>query len=100
MYSALPKTVEAQIIGKPVLRSGTSIGAHYREAHRGCSNAEFISKLEVALQELDETNYWFRLLIRAEILPENRLSELMKEADELISIFVSSVKNVKQQKKV
>jgi four helix bundle protein len=63
MYTALPKATEAQVIGNQVLRSGTSIGAHYREAYCGRSGAEFISKLEMALQELDETVYWLRLLI-------------------------------------
>lgn len=57
LYVALPKTTEAQVLGKQVLRSGTSIGAHYREASRAKSNADFISKIETALQELDETCY-------------------------------------------
>ena len=55
LYSALPETTVAQIIGKQMLRSGTSVGAHYREAHRGKSTPDFISKLEGGLQELDET---------------------------------------------
>lgn len=58
LYVALPKTTEAQVLGKQVLRSGTSIGAHYREANRAKSDADFISKMETALQELDETIYW------------------------------------------
>ena len=57
LYSSLPKTTEAQVIGKRVLRSGISVGAHYREANRARSNAEFISKMNVGLQELDETDY-------------------------------------------
>ena len=55
LYASLPKSTEAQILGKLVVRSGTSVGAHYREAKRARSTAEFISKVEVALQELDET---------------------------------------------
>jgi four helix bundle protein len=97
LYSALPKTTEAQVIGKQVLRSGTSVGAHYREASRSRSDAEFISKMEVALQELDETGYWFELLIGAEIIPTPRLSELIKEVDELTAIIVTMVKKVKQR---
>ena len=58
VYSALPTTAVAQVIGKQILRSGTSVGAHYREAFRSRSDAEFISKLEGGLQELDETEYW------------------------------------------
>ncbi len=62
LYGTLPRTTESQVIGKQVLRSGTSIGAHYREANRARSNAEFSSKIGVALQELDETAYWLELL--------------------------------------
>jgi four helix bundle protein len=55
LFAALPKSTEAQVIGKQLLRSGTSVGAHYREANRARSEAEFISKLEAGLQELDES---------------------------------------------
>lgn len=99
LSAALPKTTEAQVIGKQVLRSGTSVGAHYREAHRGKSTPDFISKLEGALQELDETSYWLELLVESAILPENRLSEILKETDELIAIFVTSVKTAKSKTK-
>jgi four helix bundle protein len=95
LYGALPATTEAQVLGKQVLRSGTSVGAHYREAHRARSTAEFVSKLEVALQELDETVYWLELLVEGGVIPENRLSGLMAEANELIAILVSSVKTAK-----
>ena len=61
MYVDLPKTTEAQILGKQVLRSGTSVGAQYREGQRAKSNADLISKLEGALQELEETGYWLEL---------------------------------------
>jgi four helix bundle protein len=97
LYGALPGTVEAQVLGKQVLRSGTSVGAHYREAHRARSTAEFISKLEVALQELDETLYWLELLVEGEVIPESRLAGLMGEASELIAILVASVKQAKRQ---
>ncbi len=66
LYSSLPKSTEAQVIGKQVLRSGTSVGAHYREACRSRSNAEFISKIEGGLQELEETIYWLELLIESD----------------------------------
>jgi four helix bundle protein len=65
LYCALPKTTEAQVLGKQVLRSGTSIGAHYREAMRARSPAEFVSKIEGGLQELEETSYWLELLIES-----------------------------------
>ncbi|MGA2797893.1 MAG: four helix bundle protein [Thermoguttaceae bacterium] len=98
MYSALPKTVVAQVIGKQVLKSGTSVGAHYREACRSRSAAEFISKMEGALQELDETDYWLELLIESNILPAKRLSDLCHETDELIAIFTASARTAKKKK--
>lgn len=69
MCVSLPKTVEAKMLGKQVLRSGTSVGANYREAQRSRSKAEFISKIGECLKELDETSYWLELLVRSEILP-------------------------------
>src|SRR5437588_9754117 len=94
-YSALPNTVPAQVIGKQLLRSGTSVGAHYREATRARSDAEFISKLEGGLQELEESAYWMELLCESGIIMPNRLSELQREADELTAIFITCVKKAK-----
>jgi four helix bundle protein len=95
LYTSLPKTTEAQVIGRQVLRSGTSVGAHYREAQRAKSNADFVNKIESALQELDETVYWLELLVESGIIPEKKLKPLMQEADELIAIFVTIVTKVK-----
>jgi len=95
LYSALPETMVAQVIGKQVLRSGTSVGAHYREGTRARSTAEFISKLEVGLQELEETAYWLELLIDGGIVPANNLSPLRQEAEELTAILVTCVKKAK-----
>ena len=100
MFGALPKTTEAQVIGKQVLRSGTSVGAHYREATRARSNAEFISKIEGGLAELEETAYWLELLAESKILPESKLIELIQEANELTAILVTCVKNAKSQKTI
>src|SRR5215210_2587095 len=83
LYASLPKTTGAQVIGKQLLRSGTSVGAHYREAKRARSTAEFVSKIEGGLQELEESAYWLELLTDAEIVPATRLSELLREAGEL-----------------
>lgn len=99
LYASLPKTTEAQVIGKQLLRSGTSVGAHYREAHRSKSTADFISKMEGGLQELDETAYWLELLTEGGIVPAQRLADLQKETDELIAIFVASVKTAKSRKR-
>lgn len=70
LYSALPKSTVGQVLGKQVLRSGTSVGAHYREAVRSRSDAEFISKIEGRLQELEETAYWIELLLESNIMTE------------------------------
>jgi four helix bundle protein len=95
MYSSLPKSMEAKVIGNQVLRSGTSVGANYREASQGRSKAEFIAKMGDCLKELDETTYWFQLLIEGNILPENKLSGLFQESKELTAIFVTIIKNTK-----
>ena len=96
LYVSLPRTTEAQTIGRQMLRSGTSVGAHYREATRARSDAEFISKIEGGLQELEETRYWFELLRDARILPWDRLAEIDGEADELTAILVVMVKKRKK----
>jgi len=94
LYSTLPNSVIAQIIGKQLLRSGTSVGANYREAIRARSNAEFISKANISLQELDETAYWLELL-RDGTKQNADLGPLMKETDEITAIFVTMIKNAK-----
>jgi four helix bundle protein len=95
LFSALPKTPEAQVIGRQLLRSGTSVGAHYREAKRARSNAEFVSKLDIALQELDETGYWIELLAESGLVVSDQLSSIANETEQLIAIFTSIVKKVK-----
>lgn len=95
LYTSLSKAAEAQVLGKQLLRAGTSVGAHYREARRAKSNADFISKMEGALQELDETVYWLELLADSGIAEKGKLSGLMREANELIAILVTVTKSVK-----
>ena len=97
LYAALPKSAEAQVMGRQVLRAGTSVGAQYREARRAKSNADLISKIEGALQELDETAYWLELLEETNILSADRLKPLRDESNELIAIFVAIVKKVKRR---
>src|SRR4051794_27801497 len=87
LYSALPQSTEAQVLGKQVLRCGTSVGARYHEACRAKSDANFINKIEGGLQELEETIYWIDLISTANIFPEERLKPLRGEAGELIAIF-------------
>jgi four helix bundle protein len=92
MYAALPNNTVAQTLGKQALRSGTSVGAHCREARRARSTAEFASKLSGALQEIDETAYWLELLVESEIVPQSRMSSLCQETDELTAILTTVVK--------
>lgn len=101
LYQHLPHSGEAQVIGKQVLRSGTSVGAQYREACRAKSQADFINKMEGALQELDETAYWLELLVESGLVRPDLLTDLQKETketEELIAIFVSSVKTAKSNR--
>ncbi|MGH7936672.1 MAG: four helix bundle protein [Chthoniobacterales bacterium] len=85
----------AQVLGRQLLRSGTSIAADYREACRGKSNADFITKLEGALQELDETDLWLELLGDAGTIKSSRVQPLRTEVDELIAIFVTMIPKLK-----
>lgn len=97
MFSALPKSTVAQVLGKQVLRSGTSVGANYREANRSRSKAEFISKMGDCLKELDETNYWLELLVESNILWTSKLSSLLDETYQLTSIFVTILVRAKSK---
>jgi four helix bundle protein len=97
MYGALPKKASAQIIGTQALRSGTSVAANLREATRARSNSEFLAKLGIVEQELDETMLWLELLAEAQIVPATRLSALTAEADELLRIIVASIRTAKKR---
>lgn len=97
LYVELPHHAVAQVLGKQCLRSGTSVGAHYREAGRARSVAEFISKMEGAEQELDETEYWLTLLKRRG-LGEPKVTALLPETDELMAIFAASVITAKKNR--
>src|SRR6266481_2991811 len=96
MFSMIPKTAEAQVLGKQMLRSGTSVGANYREAYRGRSKSEFIAKCGDSLRELEETAYWLELLVDGKIVPAERVSALRQECDEVIAIFVTILKRSKE----
>ena len=98
LFVSLPKSEVGKVLGRQMLRSATSVGAQYREANRGKSTADFISKIEGALQELDETSYWLELLQESGINQSEALVKLRKETDELIAIFVTIAKIAKQKK--
>ncbi|SRR5258705_13281538 len=96
MYSKLPKNdTVAQVLGKQVLRSGTSVGANYREASRGRSKAEFISKIGDCLKEIEETEYWFELLVDSGCISSSQMADLLDETRQLIAIFTTIDKNAK-----
>ena len=95
LYCALPKSTEAQVLGKQALRSGTSVGANYREANRGRSKAEFIAKIGDCLKEADETAYWLELMIEENIVAASKLQPLLNEANELVAIFVTISKRAR-----
>jgi four helix bundle protein len=96
MYSKLPKSdTVAQVLGKQVLRSSTSVGANYREASRGRSKAEFVSKIGDCLKEIEETEYWLELLVDSGCVPATKMAELLDETRQLIAIFTTIDKNAK-----
>jgi four helix bundle protein len=95
LYILLPKSAVSYVLGRQLLKSGTSVGAQYREARRAKSTADFISKIEGALQELDETGYWLELIHDAVVTKSHAIESLEKETAELIAIFVTMAKNAK-----
>lgn len=92
LVDSLPRSLAAEIIGRQLLRSGTSVGSNYRAACRARSRSEFTSRLAVAEEEADETLYWLELLAESGLVRAERLRELLKEADELTAIFTASRK--------
>ncbi len=95
MYSSLSKSSVAQVLGKQILRSGTSVGANYREANRARSKAEFIAKMGDSLKELDETCYWLELLLESGTVTPARLHDLSDECGQLMAIFITIIKRAK-----
>jgi four helix bundle protein len=99
LFCALPKRIEAKVIGTQVLRSGTSVGANFREAHRARSDAEFLAKIGDSLRELEETCYWRELLAESEMVPAARLAPLQDECNQLTAILTTISKKVKSRTK-
>ena len=96
-YSTLPSTTVCQVLGRQLLRSATSVGAQYRAAQRAKSGADFVSKIEGALQELDETGYWLELLQESGNADAIAVNRLQTENQELLKIFVTIAKSSKKQ---
>lgn len=95
LVESLPVNKTADVIGRQILRSATSVGANYRAACRAKSTADMIAKLGIVEEEADETLYWLELLVEAKLIPEARLSSLMQETDEVIAMIVSSIKTLR-----
>src|SRR2546422_3706120 len=87
----LPKDETSKILGRQLLRSGTSVGANYRAAYRAKSKADFISKMGTVLEEVDESGYWIELLSAAGKVGVSRSGSLLQEANELVAIAISSI---------
>jgi four helix bundle protein len=92
---ALPADDVAEVLGRQLLRSGTSVGANYRAACRAKSTADFLNKLKIVEEECDESLYWMELLVESQLLPLRRLEALMQEGDEILSIIVSAIKSTR-----
>ncbi len=95
LYCTLGGGTLPQTLGKQVLRSGTSVGANYREAYRARSKAEFVSKVGDCLKELEETAYWLELLVDSKVVGQNKLASLLDETNQLLAIFTTISKKSK-----
>jgi four helix bundle protein len=95
MFAALPKSEVARVLGRQALRSGTAVGANYREAYRARSRAEFVSKLGDCLKELEESAYWLELLVESACVSAPKMAALQNEAGELLAIFTTISKKTK-----
>jgi len=95
---SLPRTREGDVIGKQLLRCGTAVAANYRAVCRSRSKAEFISKISIVVEEADETVFWLELLTDTAVVPTEKLSLLIKEANELLAICAASLRTAKNNK--
>ena len=96
LFRSLPRALDAQIIGKQLLRSGTSVAANYRAACRSRSRPEFVAKIGLVVEEADETAFWIEFLTDAKVVKRERLEKLLNEAHELTAIFTASRRTAKQ----
>lgn len=97
LFRALPETEEARIIGRQVLRSGTSVAANYRAVCRARSSREFVSRTGIVVEEADETVFWLELLVESGIVAKPLLDNLLTEANELLAIFAASQRTARSR---
>jgi four helix bundle protein len=98
LVRALPKSHEGLVIGRQLLRSGTSVGANYRAVCRARSNKEFVSKIGVVVEETDESAFWMELIVEAQLLSSKRVSLLLQECNELLAMFAAAFHTAKVRK--
>lgn len=98
LTETLPATRAADVIGKQLLRSATSVGANYRASRRAKSRADFVHKLAIVEEEADESAYWLELLVESGLVPQANLADLMRECDEITAIIVASIRTAKERR--
>lgn len=98
LVETLPRNKTAEVIGKQLLRCGTSVGANYRASCRAKSRADFIAKMNIVEEEADETLYWMELLVESKLVNKEQVAALANEANQLLSIIVSSIKTARKNK--
>jgi len=98
LVEALPKSRTADVIGRQLLRCGTSVGANYRAACRAKSTADFVAKMAIVEEEGDEAIYWMELLVEAGLMDEQQVADLKTEANEIVSMVVASIKTARSRK--
>ena len=99
MWKQLPKTTVAEVLGKQLLRSATSVAANYRAACLAKSEADFYNKIKICQEEADESILWIEYLIEGEILPEHKLASLLDEARQLAAIMTASTLTIRKRMK-
>jgi four helix bundle protein len=97
LIKLLPQDVVGKHVARQIVRSATGSGANYEEARGAESRADFVHKVSVASKEARETHYWLKLIERAELIPENDISQLIQEANELVAILTSSARTAKHR---
>jgi len=95
LVQSLPPSETSRVIGRQLLRSGTSVGANYRASLRAKSRADMLNKWKIVEEEADETLFWLELLLEAGILPESKLRPLMNEVDEILAMLVASIRTLR-----
>ena len=96
LVDALPRRPLGDVLGRQLLKAGTSIGANYREGWRASSRKHFVSIIEISLREADETLYWLELLAQSGAIKPSRLSDLIDECNELVAIFTATAKTARK----